>query len=312
MQGFFSLPISVEALNMAIAKHLGNAGKRKIAETAELFFRAFNPLGGKCTIGINLFVPEGMQIRKDEKSAAMEFASALLLGSTEYAEKFSFKIAVDSPAELKLLKGAALRRGAYVLNCKSNSLKPLAQGFYSKFRNGILSCVNANIANIALSAKGNDANFFMLLEKCIGSAKKISEIKLQQLGQRTYLKEKGIELDSFAPMLCIDSLFGSAAAFSVENPKETMKFAERIIDSIRKSLGAEWIIAPLSDNEAGERFAYENSRKFNYRHSENASPEQFMKSDFIVRKYYSMPCAASSINEMEKLLAGNAECVALQ
>ena len=37
-----------------------------------------------------------------------------------------------------------------------------------------------------------------------------------------------------------------------------------------------------------------------------------MKSDFIVRKYYSMPCAASSINEMEKLLAGNAECVALQ
>ena len=311
MQGFFSLPISVEALNMAIAKHLGNAGKGKIAETSGLFFRAFGASNGKCTIGINLFAPEGMQIRKDEKSAAIEFANALLLGSAEYAEKFSFKIAVDSPAELKLLKNAALRRGAYVLNCKSNSLKPLAQGFYSKFRSGMLSCINANITGIALSAKGNDADFFGQLEKCINSAKKIAEIKLQQLGQRTYLKEKGIELDSFAPMLCIDSLFGSAAAFSVENPKETMKFAERIIDSIRKSLGAEWIIAPVSDDEAMERFAYENLRKFSYRNSETASTEQFMKSDFIVRKYYSMPCIARGRDELERLLAGNAECVAM-
>ena len=312
IRGFFSLPISVEALNMAIAKHLGNAGKRKIAETAELFFRAFNPLGGKCTIGINLFVPEGMQIRKDEKSAAIEFANALLAGSAGYAEKFTFKIALDSPAELKLLKGAALRKGAYILNCKSNNLRPLAREFYSKFRNGILSCVNANITNIALSANGNDVNFFMLLEKCMNSAKKIAEIKLQQLGQRAYLKEGGIDLDSFAPMLCLDSLFGSAEAFSGENPRETEKFAERIIDAIRKSLGAEWIIAPLSDSEAMERFAYENSRKFDYRHSETASPEQFMKSDFIVRKYYSMPCVANSVNELEKLLAGNAECIAME
>ncbi|MBI2529912.1 MAG: hypothetical protein HYW05_02115 [Candidatus Diapherotrites archaeon] len=308
---FFSLPISVEALNMAISKHLVNAGNRKIAETSSLFFRAFGAFNGKCTIGISLFAPEGMQVRKDGKSAAIEFANALLLGSAGYDGKFTFKIAVDSPAELKLLKGAALRRGAYVLNCKSNNLRPLAQGFYSKFRNGILSCVNANLTGIALSARGNDADFFGQLEKCINSAKKIAEIKLLQLGQRAYLKERGIGLDSFAPMLCIDSLFGAAAAFSGENAKETMKFAERTMDAIRKSLGAEWIIAPASDDEAGERFAYENSRKFSYRASETESTGQFMKSDFIVRKYYSMPCAAGSISDVQKLLAGNAECVAM-
>lgn len=312
IQRIVSLPLSVDALNMAIARHLGNARHKQAAETAGLFFKAFSPLKGKCTIGISLFVPEGLQIKKDEKSAAIEFADALLVKGAGYAEKFTFKIAVDSPAELKLLKGPFLRKGISILNCKSNNLKPLAQDFYSKFSNGILSCVNANLTNIALSSDGNDANFFELLEKCLGSAKKIAEIKLLQLGQRAYLKENGIETNSLAPMLCIDSLFGAASAFLGENAKEGGKFAERIIDAIRKYLGTEWIVAPLSDYEAGERFAYENSRRFNYRSSETNFQGQFIKSDFIVKRYYSRPCTASSMNELEKLLAGNAECIIME
>ncbi len=304
-----SLPLSIDALNMAIAKHLGTASKRQVEEAAGLFLRVFSPLNGKCVIGLSLFAPEGLQIRKDEKSAAIEFANAIMLGSTRYAEKFTFKIAVDSPSELKLLKGPLLRKGVSILNCKSNSLKPLAQDFYSKFSNGILSCVNANLANIALSAKGNDSAFLELLEKCLGSAKKIAEIKLLQLGQRAYLKENGVETDSLAPMLCIDSLFGAASAFLGENAKESGKFAERIIDAIRKYLGTEWIVAPLADNEARERFEYENLRKFGYRRPETDFQEQFIRSDFIVKRYYSRPCTAKGANELEKLLAGNAECI---
>ncbi len=332
LQKFVSLPLSVSALNMAIAKHLDGMKANQMPGVAIAICKALKLSKLRHAIGINLYAPDDFQINAHEKQQAVLFANVLLSECAKYPEQIAVKIAIDSPAQLNLLKPHLQLSGVHFLNCRSNNLRPLANGFYSRFGNGILSCTAVNLAKIALSARGDDGKFFELLEKCINSAKKIAEIKLQQLGLRKYMKENALDLGSLNPALCLDSLFCAASEFvsgDVKNlginanaskfrrqgsldEKEINKFAERIVDSIRKSIGAEWIIAPIADDEARERFAYENSAKFGYAYPKINSAEMFMKSGFLVKRYYSAPCTARSMQEVGSLLAGNAECIAME
>jgi hypothetical protein len=298
---------NIFALNAALAA--GN-GKKAAVDAAALFSTASRAVF-PCTRAVpafnvtTLFEPDFLSGRNVSREGMAAAANAMLkAGESGESRPFENAVAVDTKYKLKLLHN---RSPKCVLNCRSTNWS-LVNGVAFE-GNGLCSFTALNLTMVALANQGNESAFFEELSKKARAIAELDQLKRKELSERSYIKGGGIEIEKFSSALALDSLFhASALAIASEKSGETLSFAEKALNELKKALPENFVLTELKNQAATRRFALQNKKEF--RHvAKPAGEEKELGKSRVICRAYGFSARAESAKELAELIDGNARAI---
>lgn len=313
LNGFFSLPVCADSVNVSLAKVLDGCKKSRLGEIAELLFMQMEcvlperlPSYKRPSLSANLF-PEGSLERfSDCSETAIDFTNSMA-GAFAGERNFTLRILLDTKYKLGLLEGGLLKgRKADFISCAGGRQRALNGALFSDGGAGISTYAGINLIKTALESRGDETAFLDSLRERFEVAGRLGKLREEILRKSKYLERGGIRADELKPAL---GLFGLLeAAEEIAGSRGALKTAERVLNAAVKTL-PEWLLVEFGNDPGIIRFSRLNRELFGYEFREIPGKERLLESK-AVREHYRAVFRAGSLAEVGELLEKGAGFVA--